>query len=295
MTRTRHSSQDIYRSLAISSSIGACSTRLPSVPLLFWHDRTEGFTVRMLLSKRNPAEDPIILWLQGGPGASSMYGLMIQWGTKVITCGADKLVNNPFPLNEKATVIFLDNPAGVGFSKGANVDNSLDSALNILRFLDQLRRTDFNGHKFSNQPLHIMGASFAGHYILALGYTIATDSKYKDLNVKSLIMGNPGLDKRREVEQIYDTICDADRTPNRYWLLDGQQCHNWLAAIRKCQSAIDLCRKERSFCSQATENECNMCSPQLYAMVREECFTIFQRYTMLLGLLRHDEVTMHNR
>ena len=236
----------------------------------------------MLLSKKDPTKDPIILWLQGGPGASSMYGLMIQWGSKVITCGADQLIDNPFPLNERATVIFLDNPAGVGFSSPKGVDNSFDSALDILNFLDQLRKTDFNGHKFVDQPMHVMGASFAGHYISALGLTIATDPKYKGLNVKSLIMANPSLDEKRQYDQVYDTICDAAQSPDPYWLLDNQQCHDWKAAIPQCQLAIDACRKDLAFCKEGTiEAACSKCEPWFYFQVREKCFAMPERFIML--------------
>ena len=91
-------------------------------------------------------------------------------------------------------------PAGVGFSSPEGVHDSFSSALDILNFLDQLRKTDFNGHKFADQPLHIMGASYAGHYISALGLTIATAPKYKGLNIRSLIMANPSLDERRQYE-----------------------------------------------------------------------------------------------
>ena len=135
----------------------------------------------MLLSKDKPETDPLILWLQGGPGASSMYGLMIQWSSKIIACGGERLYDNPFPLNERATVIFLDNPADFGFSirkEVKEVDNSRDSTLDILDFLAKLRKTAFENHKFEDQPLHIMGTSLAAHYISALGDIITKDPMY---------------------------------------------------------------------------------------------------------------------
>ena len=212
-----------------------------------------------------------------------MYGLMIQWGTKIIPCGSDKLYDNPAPLNEKATVIFLDNPAGVGFSSPIGVSNSVESAKDIVEFLVQLRMTDFNGHKFIDQPLHVMGASYAGHYIPALGTIIATDPKLKAfLHVRTLIMANPSLDEQRQYDQVYETICDKDKTPDPYWLLDAQQCIDWKAAIPQCQLAIDACRNIPKLCENgAVEGVCQKCAPFLYFKASKKRFRIPQRFIML--------------
>ena len=68
----------------------------------------------MLLSKHNPTNDPISTWLQGEPAASSMYGLMIQWGSRIVKYPDQNLKDNDHPLNERATVIFVDNPSRSG-------------------------------------------------------------------------------------------------------------------------------------------------------------------------------------
>jgi cathepsin A (carboxypeptidase C) len=67
-------------------------------------------------SLENPATDPLVIWFNGGPGCSSMLGFMQENGPYVIEDGATDIVKNPEPWNKRANVIWLESPAGVGFS-----------------------------------------------------------------------------------------------------------------------------------------------------------------------------------
>ena len=67
-------------------------------------------------SMGNPETDPIIIWFNGGPGCSSMLGMMQELGPIVVDDGEDYFKTNPHPWNERANVLFLESPAGVGWS-----------------------------------------------------------------------------------------------------------------------------------------------------------------------------------
>jgi carboxypeptidase C (cathepsin A) len=64
-------------------------------------------------------KDPVVLWMNGGPGCSSMDGLFYEMGPMHFF-GADSrdltLTFNPYTWTKKASMIFLEAPAGVGFS-----------------------------------------------------------------------------------------------------------------------------------------------------------------------------------
>ena len=63
---------------------------------------------------------PLILWLQGGPGWPSMYGLFKENGPFLI--GWDpkrqkpKLLNNIYSWTKNHNMLYIDNPVGTGFS-----------------------------------------------------------------------------------------------------------------------------------------------------------------------------------
>ena len=67
-------------------------------------------------SKSDPANDPIIIWFNGGPGCSSMLAFMQENGPLAVDDGEDYIKTNPYPWNTKANMLWIESPAGVGYS-----------------------------------------------------------------------------------------------------------------------------------------------------------------------------------
>jgi carboxypeptidase C (cathepsin A) len=59
---------------------------------------------------------PLIIWLQGGPGASSLLGAFTENGPIRITKDGVKEAGSPW--NIQGHMVFIDQPLGVGFSRG---------------------------------------------------------------------------------------------------------------------------------------------------------------------------------
>jgi len=59
---------------------------------------------------------PLILWLQGGPGASSQFGAFTENGPIRIT--KDGIKETGTAWNIQGHLVFIDQPLGVGFSRG---------------------------------------------------------------------------------------------------------------------------------------------------------------------------------
>lgn len=66
-------------------------------------------------SRRSPSTDPVVMWLTGGPGCSSETALFFENGPFSINDDLS-LKNNTYSWNDVATVVYVDQPVGTGFS-----------------------------------------------------------------------------------------------------------------------------------------------------------------------------------
>ncbi|CAN6584559.1 unnamed protein product [Malus baccata var. baccata] len=69
-------------------------------------------------AQTDPASKPLVLWLHGGPGCSSVGGAFIENGP--FQPSGDILLKNDFSWNREANMLYLESPAGVGFSYSTN-------------------------------------------------------------------------------------------------------------------------------------------------------------------------------
>ncbi|KAJ6785103.1 hypothetical protein PWT90_03560 [Aphanocladium album] len=117
-------------------------------------------------SRNDPSKDPVIIWMNGGPGGSSLIGLFSELGPCVLEVNATKPVPNPWAWNNNASVIFLDQPAGTGFSSvaegGQAPSSDKDSAVDFQSFLNIFFRDIFPDK--AKLPLYFAGESYAGHF-----------------------------------------------------------------------------------------------------------------------------------
>eukprot|EP01048_Picozoa_sp_COSAG05_P026640 COSAG05_NODE_7378_length_820_cov_0.854369_1_plen_176_part_01 len=77
----------------------------------------------LIESENSPSTSPVVLWLNGGPGSSSLIGLLTENGqvaTNEHSIGPEgsmpQLFYNPYSWSQVANVIYLEQPKGVGFS-----------------------------------------------------------------------------------------------------------------------------------------------------------------------------------
>ena len=151
-------------------------------------------------SKNDPRRDPLILWLNGGPGSSSFLGLFMENGPYRLRRNDKKQVepyDNPFSWNTRATYMIFDQPAGVGLS--AITDKSLyapNEQVQTYQLYHALLSFFALYPQYKDLDFYIFGESFAGHYIPTLAHTILDGNKngYPHVNLKGVGVGDGWVD-----------------------------------------------------------------------------------------------------
>ena len=122
-------------------------------------------------SMDNPEKDPIIIWFNGGPGCSSMLGMMQELGPIVLDDGEDYFKTNPHPWNERANVLFIESPAGVGWSvAGTEADMSTNDMVQSQDALAALQDWFTEFPEFLSNGLFVSGESYGGIYVPYLAW-----------------------------------------------------------------------------------------------------------------------------
>jgi hypothetical protein len=115
-------------------------------------------------SAGNVTGDPLVIWLNGGPGCSSMLGAFSENGPFIFDDGESIIKPNPYSWNQRANLLYIESPAHVGFSIGGPNDwNHTDWTQSIDLFAAVQQFYVKNPERLSN-PLWITGESYAGIY-----------------------------------------------------------------------------------------------------------------------------------
>jgi len=122
-------------------------------------------------SQNSPSTDPVLIWFNGGPGCSSMLGFIQEHGPFVINSDTDYIVENQWSWNKEANVLYLESPAGVGFSycegvKDCTFDDHKSGKDNLTAVLEWFKKFP----EFGDNELYISGESYAGIYVPYLTY-----------------------------------------------------------------------------------------------------------------------------
>ncbi|PIN01835.1 Serine carboxypeptidases (lysosomal cathepsin A) [Handroanthus impetiginosus] len=151
------------------------------------------------VSEKDPVRDPVVLWLNGGPGCSSFDGFVYEHGPFNFEAAKEEgglpvLHLNPYSWSKVASIIYLDSPVGVGFSYSVNTSNYVNGDLQtaaethlfLLKWFEQFP-------EFTANPFYIAGESYAGIYVPTLASDIVKGIKAgikPIINFKGYMVGN---------------------------------------------------------------------------------------------------------
>ncbi|KAL7163496.1 hypothetical protein ACSBR2_039578 [Camellia fascicularis] len=151
-------------------------------------------------SESNPKEDPLVLWLTGGPGCSVFSAFIYELGplnfeVKQNDGSLPTLVLNPNSWSKVASIIYVDLPVGTGFSYGttslASKSTDLQSCDHAYEFL---RKWLIDHLEFLSNPIYVGGDSYSGLTVPIVVQLISNGNEagIKPLiNLKGYLLGNP--------------------------------------------------------------------------------------------------------
>eukprot|EP00754_Rhynchopus_humris_P035152 Rhum_TRINITY_DN16719_c0_g1::Rhum_TRINITY_DN16719_c0_g1_i1::g.164193::m.164193/K16296/SCPL-I; serine carboxypeptidase-like clade I len=146
-----------------------------------------------------PATDPLVLWLNGGPGASSVgYGLLTELGPFHLdqasldntTHGIPTVHDNPNAYNKAANVLYLEHPPTVGFSYcGANGKTPCkwDDYTQANASYNFLTKFFQSYPEYKENEFFVNGESYGGMYAPTLVEQIHNRG---NVNLKGFLIGN---------------------------------------------------------------------------------------------------------
>ncbi|KVI01952.1 Peptidase S10, serine carboxypeptidase [Cynara cardunculus var. scolymus] len=132
-------------------------------------------------SEGNPAQDPLVIWLNGGPGCSTLRSFFYEIGPLLFEYGkyvddVPLLKLDPNSWTKVANIIYLDSPTMTGFSYTTIPDIVTNDTLSASNTAEFLRKFVRDHPKFLNNPMYVTGISYSGIVV-----PIITEEIYKGL------------------------------------------------------------------------------------------------------------------
>lgn len=144
-------------------------------------------------SQNSPETDPLLLWLNGGPGCSSMLGLFYEHGPYVFPELGYTLAANPYAWNLNASIIYLESPGGVGFSQyGSDSNLNSDDYITAHDNLQAILQWFSKFPEYTEHDFYVTGESYGGVYVPMLAYSILqyNSEAVSPINLVGMSVGN---------------------------------------------------------------------------------------------------------
>ncbi|KAH7018179.1 Alpha/Beta hydrolase protein [Microdochium trichocladiopsis] len=225
-------------------------------------------------ARKNADTAPLVIWLNGGPGASSMMGLFQQNGPCHFVPGTSNTAdtNNPQPVlnefsfNEEANMLYIDQPVGTGFSftNDPLVEEQVNSTGTAVRYLyDFLQEFYATFEEFQGRPTGIFTASYGGRYGPALARYIqnqnamTAETGLQQINLLGLAINNGLFDYALQQRTLADFLLyQGFITPKIH-------SDTIKAYESQCVPALNQCR------ATETEKDCSAADDACYVAVEE--------------------------
>ena len=189
-----------------NESPGSSTVVIAQNDLFYWFFESRDAVLKN--APKNPT--PMIIWLNGGPGSSSLAGLFMENGPlKLGDDNTASITENLFSWNKNCHLLYWDQPVGTGFSNtncdAGYMNNEDELSREFCTALEQFFGSD-QFAKYQNCPLYLAGESYAGKYIPNIACELmANKASYRSVPaLTGTAIGDgwmlPGMQTRIQIE-----------------------------------------------------------------------------------------------
>jgi cathepsin A (carboxypeptidase C) len=229
----------------------------------------------MFEARENPKDAPLILWLTGGPGCSSMVALLSENGPCTVAEGGMHTIPNKYSWNQKANIMFLDQPVGTGFSYGNKDEydtNEAEVSDDLYHFMQEFFKAHTEYHK---NEFYVFGESYAGHYVPAVSHRIYEGNKAvpkgdgaEYIAMRGFGIGNGLTDPEIQYQYYPQMAFKPGHAPGA---VDASTFQDMQSSVAACTKSIKHCQTDTSACPEAKD----LCSMKLVVPVQSKGINVY--------------------
>ncbi|KAJ4788395.1 Carboxypeptidase [Rhynchospora pubera] len=203
-------------------------------------------------SRLGKKDDPVVIWLTGGPGCSSELALLYENGPFSITKNLSLVWNN-YGWDKASNILYVDQPTGTGFSYTTDERDIRHDETGVSNDLYDFLQGFFAKHpEYVDNDFYITGESYAGHYVPALASRVHRGNKANEglhINLKGFAIGNGLTDPEIQYNAYADYALQMKLIKNSDYVDISSKYPDCQKAIKSCEtlgnnyceSAFDIC------------------------------------------------------
>jgi len=192
-------------------------------------------------SRNDVSSVPLIMWLTGGPGCSSIMALLVENGPCSVNDRADNTILRNTSWNTNANIMWVDQPPGTGFSTGEKDSNEEEVAQDMYTFLQNFIAVF---PEYFKNGFYVFGESYAGHYVPAITNKIYVENNAHtgtNIPLKAFAIGNGLTDPYIQFAYYATMAYDSGTAPS----VIGKPTYDLMtSAIPQCQYDILHCNDD---------------------------------------------------
>ncbi|XVF05745.1 hypothetical protein REPUB_Repub05bG0198600 [Reevesia pubescens] len=224
---------------------------------------------------RNSKNDPVVIWLTGGPGCGSELALFYENGPFHFAKNLS-LIWNDYGWDKASNILFVDQPIGTGFSYTSDNNDIRHDETGISNDLYDFLQAFFKDHpQYVKNDFYITGESYAGHYIPAFAVRVHQGNKAKEgiyVNLKGFAIGNGLTDPEIQYQAYPDYALNTSLITQSDYVSLKKLVPSCVQSIKRCGSnGGDACVDSYGTCNKIFNQILAIAGNINYYDIRKQC------------------------